>query len=279
VKLKTIYGRPRIDRLLGQCGDYPLTVIVAGAGYGKTTAVAEFLKKTDVHHMLLTLTSSDEDVLWDKLCSGMESCCKETSDHLRILGLPASSWTRSRTVKLAREACKAPFILCIDDYQLLPEDSSVHTLIETVAFEKIDNLHIILLSRSQPNIRIGTLVSKEMALCIDADDLAFDVKETNGYLAMRGLRLTQERGGWAFTRPPAAGSPPFTCSARACAPAAEIGRGKGIDALFEENLLRLLLPEIDRDMLYRLSAFDSFPLPMAVAALGMERFRRRERRR
>jgi hypothetical protein len=97
VKLKTIYGRPRIDRLLGQCGDYPLTVIVAGAGYGKTTAVREFLKKSDVSsYACVTLTSSDEDVLVGTSCvPAVENVLQgDIADHLRILGLPASSWTR-----------------------------------------------------------------------------------------------------------------------------------------------------------------------------------------
>jgi len=271
VKLKTIYSRPRIDRLLGQCSDYPLTVVVAGAGYGKTTAAAEFLKKTAVPHMMITLTSGNADVFWDKLCSGMESCCKEAADHLRILGLPIGAWEVSRVVRLACEACKAPFIICIDDYQLLPEDSPVHTLVETLAFEKIDDLHILLLSRSQPNIRIGTLASKEMVLCVDADVLAFDVKETDGYLAMRGLRLTksavegihESSGGWVSA---------IYLLGEGLRAGGKNSRGRSIDSLFEENLINPLA-EIDRDMLYRISYFESFPLDMAVTALGMERFR------
>ena len=271
MKLKTIYARPRMDALLARAADYPLVSVVAGAGYGKTTAAREYLKKTSLPHAFVALTDGDGDVFWDKLCAAVETRSKAAADALRVLGLPVGPWPVSQAVKLAREACSGPFLLCIDDYQLLPDDSPVHRLIETLAFEDVPDLHILLLSRAQPNIRLYTLASKEMALCIDAETLAFSVAETDGYLAMRGLRLTRSAvegihetsGGWVSA---------IYLLGEGLRAGGEIGRGKGIDALFEENLLRPL-PEIDRDMLYRLSAFDSFPLPMAVAALGMERIR------
>jgi len=271
MKLKTIYARPRIDALLARTADYPLVSLVAGAGYGKTTAAKEFLKKTNLPHAFVALTGGDGDVFWDKLCAAAEEHSKAAADALRVLGLPSGPWPVSRVVKLARDCCSGPFLFCIDDYQLLPDDSPVHRLIETLAFENVPNLHILLLSRAQPNIRLYTLASKEMALCIDADTLAFSVAETDGYLAMRGLRLTrgavesihESSGGWVSA---------IYLLGEGIRAGGTVSRGKGIGALFEENLLKPL-PEIDRDMLYRISAFDSFPLPMAVTALGMERIR------
>lgn len=272
MKLKTIYTRPRMDKLLSRTADYPLTSVVAGAGYGKTTAAREFLRKANLPYVFVTLTGGDPGVFWDKLCAAVEPRSKNAADALRVLGLPADLWQVYRAVKLARENCKEPFILCIDDYQLLPDDSPIHRLIETLAFEDVENLHILLLSRAQPNVRIYTLASKEMALCIDADTLAFNTAETDGYLAMRGLRLTrgavesihEASGGWVSA---------IYLLGEGVRAGGEIGHGRGIDALFEENLLKPL-PEIDREMLYRLSAFPSFPLPMAAAALGMERIRK-----
>lgn len=271
VKLKTIYTRPRMDKLLAQTVDFPLTSVVAGAGYGKTTAAKEFLKKSDLLYAFVSLTDGDTDVFWDKLCAAVEKHSKDVAGALRVLGLPVGAWPVAQAVKLARKSCSCPFLLCVDDYQLLPDDSPVHRLVETLAFEDVPNLHILLLSRAQPNIRLYTLASKEMALCIDADTLAFSVPETDGYLAMRGLRLTksavesihESSGGWVSA---------IYLLGEGLRAGGEIGRGKGIDALFEENLLKPL-PEIDRDMLYRLSAFESFPLPMAVTALGMDRIR------
>lgn len=271
MKRKNIYTRERIDKLLANMIDYPLTCITAGAGYGKTTAANEYLKHANLPYAWVTLTGGNADVFWDKLCDAIEAYNQKTADALRMLGLPTGAWPISRVVKLIRETCTQSFLLCIDDYQYLPDDSPIHKLIETLAFEQIPCFHLLLLSRAQPNIRLYTLASKEMALCIDADTLAFDVNETNGYLVMRGLRLTRKAvesiyessGGWVSA---------IYLLGEGVRAGGTLVHTTGIDALFKENLIKSL-PKIDREMLYRLSAFPSFPLPMAVQALGMERIK------
>ena len=270
MRIKTIYSRPRMDKLLGETLDYPLTTVVAGAGYGKTTAAREYLKKANVPYAWITLTNGDESVLWDKLCAVIRPLSEETADALCLLGMPVGAWPVSRAVKLIREHCTKPFILCVDDYQYLTEDSPVHTLAETIAFEDIPNFHLLLLSRAQPNLRLATLASKEMALCIDAETLGFTEKETDGYLAMRGLRLTK-------------GVVDSICEISAGWVSAIYLLGEGIrtggavhknsiDTLFTENLLRPLA-EPDRDALYRLSVFEAFTPDLAADALGTQRIR------
>lgn len=270
MKRKTIYTRLRIDKLLNESLDYPLTAVVAGAGYGKTTAAWEYLHKADVPYGFVTLTSGDGEVFWDKLCAAVRPLSNDAADALCVLGLPVGAWPVSRAVKLIREHCAKPFLLCVDDYQYLPEDSPVHALLETIAFEDIPNFHLLLLSRAQLNIRLATLASKEMALCIDAQTLGFTQKETDGYLTMRGLRLTkgvvdsicQSSGGWI--------SAIYLLSEGIRTGGAV--QKSSIDTLFTENLLRPLA-EPDRDALYRLSVFEAFTPDLAADALGTQRIR------
>lgn len=268
--MKTIYSRSRMNRLLSRALDYPLTAVVAGAGYGKTTAAREYLGRANVHWGWVTLTSGDPDVFWDNLCAAVRPISVEAADALCVLGMPVGAWPVSRAVKLLQEHCAEPFLLCVDDYQFLPEDSPVHTLVETVAFEDIPNFHLLLLSRAQPNIRLATLASKEMALCIDADALRFTQSETDGYLAMRGLRLSKEMvssicktaDGWV--------SAIYLLSEGIRTGGAV--QKSSIDTLFTENLMRPL-PECDRDALCRLSVFEAFTTELAVDALGTARIR------
>ena len=271
MKLKTIYSRPRIDKLLERGSFYPLVSVVAGAGYGKTTAMSEYLKNSTLPYALITLTDGDAELLWEKLCTAVALHSAKVADTLRVLGLPVGAWQVARAVRLVQTYCERPFIVCIDDYQFLPENSPIHKLVETLAFEAVPNLHIFLLSRIQPNIRLYTLVSKELAVCIDAETLAFDMKETDGYLVMRGLRLTKgaveqiykASEGWISA---------IYLLGEGVRAGGEIGHGKNIDELFYENYIKPM-PEKDRELLYRLSAFDSFPLDMAVCALGTEKVR------
>lgn len=102
MKLKTIYTRPRVDKLLGRCMDYPLTSVVAGAGYGKTTAAKEYLKKAGVPYAYVTLTGSNGDIFWDKLCAAAEAYRKSVADALRIQGLPVGAKGKLDAIRLAK---------------------------------------------------------------------------------------------------------------------------------------------------------------------------------
>lgn len=266
----SVFKRPRLNALLSSTADYPLVSLVAGAGFGKTTAAREYLRMARIPFAWVAITGSDEAVLWDNLCDAIEPHSHAVADQLRIIGLPADAWAVSCTIKLARESCTQPFIVCLDDCHLLAHDSPLYHLIEALAFEEIDNLHILLLSRAQPNIRLETLATKQLTFNIGSDELRFTASETKEYLAMRGLRLSSTLAeticnlsdGWISA---------IYLISEGMRTSGELQHGR-INMLFEENLLRPLA-EIDREMLYRLSAFDCFPIDMAVYALGMERVR------
>lgn len=270
MKIKTIFSRPRVDKLLNAVREYPLTAVVAGAGYGKTTAAKEYLNKADMPYAWVTLTDGDGEVFWDKLCTAVETRSTKAADKLRVIGLPENAWAISRASKLARENCAHPFAICVDDYQLLPDESPVHALVETLAFENIENLHVLLLSRTQPNIRLATLVSKDMAACIDVDALSFNDKETDGYLSMRGLRLTRDAvdsihrlsGGWISA---------IYLLGEGVRSGRQI-KNSAIDELFTENLMRSLT-DGDQESLCRLSVLEYFNPDIAAFALGTERIR------
>lgn len=271
MKDRKIYNRPRIDKLLASGAAFPLSVITAGPGCGKTTAADDYLKKTGTPYIWITLTDGDGNVFWDKLCRAMEAQNSKTASALRVIGLPEDAWSISRIVNLIHENCSSPFTVCIDDYQMFPEDSPVHRLIETIAFEDIPDFHIMILSRSGLNIRTATLESKKMACCIEAETLNFNLEEATGYLNMRGLQLNpgaisemmETSCGWI--------SAIFLMS-EGIRSGKETRFDNNINALFEENLLRPL-SETDRNILYRLSAFEYFPIELAVYALDTKRAR------
>lgn len=271
MKINSVYSRPRMDSLLSAVTDYSILTVVAGAGYGKTFMADDYFKRCKTLHVKISLTDGNSDVFWDKLCYAMDNYDKKIADALRIVGLPLDSWNISRVVKIIKDNCIKPFILCIDDYYLLPENSPVHNLIDTIAFENIRNFHIMILSRRQPYIRIATLVSKGLALCIDSKAVCFNQKETDGYLSMRGLRLTQSAvkniletsNGWISA---------IYLLCEGIRSGGKINTDKEIDTLFEENLMNQL-SEIDCNLLYRLSAFTAFTVELAVYSLCSERVR------
>ena len=255
-----------MDRLINHAVSYPLALVIAGAGFGKTTAVREWLKKADAPHAWISLTDGDSEVFWDKLCDAVDALNSGAADELRIIGLPRNPWEASRIVKMLREHCTEPVIVCIDDFHHIPDDSPVLGLLNTLLFEQIDNLHLVMLSRREPAIPVGTLVSKERCAVISEDELRFNDSETAGYLSMRGLRLTKSAveqinrssGGWV--------SAIFLMS-EGIRSGSSITERRDIERLFSENLM-VLLSEQERELLYRLAPLEPLPAECAVEAMG-----------
>ena len=69
-----------MDRLINHAVSYPLALVIAGAGFGKTTAVREWLKKADAPHAWISLTDGDSEVFWDKLCDAVDALNSGAAD-------------------------------------------------------------------------------------------------------------------------------------------------------------------------------------------------------
>jgi|GEM_PF-970626 len=271
MKIKNIYERPRLDKLIATITEYPLLIVTAGAGYGKTTAAKEYLRTAQIPFGWIALTNADENVFWEKFCKAIEPLSGQAAEKLRFIGVPLGDWLITRVIQTLHIYCQQTFILCIDDYYRLGKESSIHRLIELLILEEIPNLHLLLLSRIVSPLPIATFFSKKLCREIKDEDLCFTPTEIEGYLAMRGLRLfpkaVQElyhiSKGWIsaiylLCEGIRAGSP--------------IESYQNIDRLFDENLLQTMAA-IDKELLYRLAPFDSFEMEMAVQALGMERIK------
>ena len=66
-----LYNRKRILNLLRQMETYPVTVVVASTGYGKTTAVCQYLAQSETPYLYLDITSHSENLFWLKLCESL----------------------------------------------------------------------------------------------------------------------------------------------------------------------------------------------------------------
>lgn len=266
MKRSNLYTRKRILALLQGIEHYPITVLAASTGYGKTTSVKQFLGQTKTGHLYLDITSPLDKLVWHKLCEGLNSFAPTAAQALRLNGVPTDDLKIAAVIEVFRKLVPGPFILVLDDCQLLSKDSPIFNLITTMVSEELPQFHLVLLSQKLPPIKIGTLVFKDRCLLVEREALAFTLEETKGYLEWRGMHLApeaissiyQQSGGWISVL--------FFISE-----AFRHGRvGYRLDSLnqmFEENFLLFFSPS-EREVLTRLSALDEFSAELAVAATG-----------
>ncbi len=205
-KAKLLHRR-RIDQLLAGIFDVPLLVLLSSMGYGKTTAVRQFLNsQKHMNYCWFPLCTDEDDGewMWRKFCHSLEEVNGELAKSLAEYGLPKNNVDRERILGLFKNSLTEPLIMVIDDYH---ENKSpeMDQLITYLAKAAVKDLHLMLISRFRPKLSVEELALKGYCLQIAQDQFAFNESETaqlfleNGFsLSAHELEALHENNeGWA----------------------------------------------------------------------------------
>jgi len=182
-----LLSRPRlINRLLNNL-NYPLTLVTANAGSGKTTLVADFLRthKRQFVWYQLDHTDADPSVFLGYLGFGIRQ-------QVPGFGEAMFSYLQEATGELAQHPERAvdvflnevldrveqQLILVLDDYHHLGMETGVHAVLDRLLAYLPDVLHVIIISRELPSLALGRLRTHSPSATIDRSDLLFTDEET-----------------------------------------------------------------------------------------------------
>lgn len=184
-----LYTRKPLRQSLRGIWEYPLTVVQAPMGYGKTTAVREFLRGCQARVLWQTVFDSSPAAFWggfSRLLGGLDPVCGRS---LAALGVPGDSLLREEAVELVGAVqFPAPTVIVIDDYHLLSSEN-IDYFFERLVRADIPGLHILLLSRSAFGENTAELVMKGHCLLLDKQDFVLTAGEIAEYCKLRGVRL------------------------------------------------------------------------------------------
>lgn len=157
-------ARPGVVARLREALDYRLTVVQAGTGYGKTTALAAFCQAVTEastgagqpglqHIFWYTLDESDRDP--QQFLSYLIAAFRQGLPHLEeapaaLLAEPASSrWTLAldALINALADQLAAPALLVLDDYHFVGDAPEVRGLAERFITFLPPDLHVILTTR------------------------------------------------------------------------------------------------------------------------------------
>ena len=198
-----LLSRARLtDRLLANLS-YPLTLVTANAGSGKTTLVADFLRthKRQFVWYQLDHTDADPSVFLGYLAFGIQQQVPGFGEALfsyfqEATGELAQHPERAVDVFLNEvlEGVEQQLILVLDDYHHLGEDTAVHAVLDRLLAYLPDVLHVIIISREMPPLALGRLRTHSTLSNIDRADLLFTDEETQElFRKVFDLELTAEQ--------------------------------------------------------------------------------------
>ena len=174
--------------LLSQNLPRPLTVVAAGAGYGKTTLVAHWLQQLDQPSAWLSLDEHDHDLtsflnyFVAALQTLFPSRGQETLTLLQGEKRPPAH-ALAATLSNELNEIAQPFTLVVDDYHMV-HDLAVHDMLNELLQHPPATLHLVLITRIDPPLNLTMLMARNRALILRQQELRFLPAEAIAFLRL-----------------------------------------------------------------------------------------------
>ena len=158
-----------------------LILISAPAGFGKTTVVSDWINQNKIPTAWFSLDKGDNDPaeFLNYIISGIQNIHKEFGQSaLKLLNSPNKPSVESIASLLINEILNINqnFLLVLDDFHLV-NSSEVSNLV-TYFLEHIPgNIHIVILTRSDPALSVSRLRSQNQLVELRSSDLSFSAND------------------------------------------------------------------------------------------------------
>jgi LuxR family maltose regulon positive regulatory protein len=181
--------RARLSQLLDAGLAARLTLVCAPAGFGKTTAVAQWLGERPGVAWVSLDEHDDESSLWAYLCAALHRATGLTSAALPLL--PSDGGLRLLLSELEALPDKE-VVVVLDDYHAVA-GNQVHEGIAFLLEHLPEHVHVLLATRVDPPLPLSRLRVRGELVEVRAADLRFTADEARSYLTdVMGLVLAPD---------------------------------------------------------------------------------------
>ncbi len=178
------------DRLLDWLGakiHHRVLLVTAEAGYGKTTLLADFARRS--RHRILWYRLDEEDRNWVSFLNYLVAAGRtvipgfapSTASLLQELG--TSSVTRDTVVETFLHEVNAlgdtTTVLVLDDYHVVDDVADIQSIVRPLLSRAPESLSIVIASRRQPSFPLARLRALGELAELSREDLRFDQAETD----------------------------------------------------------------------------------------------------
>ncbi|MGE4485806.1 MAG: LuxR C-terminal-related transcriptional regulator [Oscillospiraceae bacterium] len=266
---QAIYYTDKLRRQMAQLLNFPCTLVEAPMGYGKTTAVREYLKASDAHVLWHRVYDDSISGFWITFSRLFQALDRDRSEDLKRLGYPNDSVSMQEALKIIEEIqFPAETVLVIDDYHLISA-TDVSSFIWFLVVNEIDHFHIVLTARFVEHLKIEELSLKGYLYHIEKEIFELTPSEITEYFKLCGISLREDEADqlYAITEGWISALYLLMLSANETGSFADTNN---IKKLVNGAIYDPFSEEI-KDFLLSLCIFDSFTLKQAIHMWGDKR--------
>ena len=193
--LRNVVPRPHLWAMLDRGSDKSLTLVCAGAGFGKSTLVSSWVEHTATLNptgvpqpaawLSLDENDSDPHVFLQYVVAALRTvaadACEET---LSLLQSPQQPRRELLFTTLINEIALLPsrIVLVLDDYSVIHSEI-IDEFISRLVRIAPQQLHLVLITRRNPPLPLPQLRAADAITEIRSQDLRFSHDETTNYLS------------------------------------------------------------------------------------------------
>jgi LuxR family maltose regulon positive regulatory protein len=158
-----------------------LILVSAPAGFGKTTVISDWIYQNKIPAAWFSLDNGDNDPVefLSYISTGIQSIHSEFGQSaLKLLNSPNRPSGESIASLLINEILniKQNFLLVLDDFHLI-KSNEVLKLISYLLEHVPGNIHIVILTRSDPALSVSRLRSQYQMVELRSSDLSFSAND------------------------------------------------------------------------------------------------------
>jgi LuxR family maltose regulon positive regulatory protein len=263
------YFSDKLKRQLAQIPNHPLTVVEAPSGFGKTTAIREYLKKNlspDACEYWYTCLGEPVYMAWKGICELLANVNSELADNLKQLEMPTIDTLLYLTTIIRDFDCKTETYLVVDNYHLVNCEIP-REFISIFSMHGNQNLHMIFITQ-----KLGTkqrfYIHNSQIHIIDTPFFFFDREGTASLFRREGIRLNTDElenvfkntEGWISA---------IRLQIINFLETGSFDYSADIEHLVETAIWNRLTSE-EKEFLLSVSVMDSFTVRQAAAMIGQE---------
>lgn len=182
--------RPSLNKLLRKSSETKLTLLHSGAGYGKSSSLAQYFLDSRLLHSWYTVTAEDDDVLpfLRHLQLSIQRVLPDFGErlfnHELLSSFPKEEELRQWHTRFTNSLfdIKQPLFIILDDYHLVDHVFQINYIMEKLIEFLPPHIHIVVATRHRPKWASLTKLKLNSALNeITEDHFSFSEEEISVY--------------------------------------------------------------------------------------------------